>query len=115
MANSDYDFQTLVTAYGDALDVLDEIIAIFLEETPQRIEKLKGALEGRNFEALHRVSHGLANTTGTLRADNALKLAREIEAHARKQETDGVPALIDSLESEVNEVLRQIEEYRNKR
>ncbi len=112
MVQSEYDFHALVDAYRDSLDILDEILSIFLEETPQRIESLKAAAEAKDFESVHRIAHGLANTTGTLKADHALKTAREIERLAREERDEGMMALVERQESEVGEVIEQIEGYK---
>ncbi len=115
MSDSDYDFTMLADSYSDSLDVLDEITAIFLEETPDRVDNLKQAASKGDFETVQRVAHGLANTTGTLRADAALRKAREIEALARQQSRDGLGDRIAELEEVIEEILRQVREYKNGR
>ncbi|MFP4431599.1 MAG: Hpt domain-containing protein [Spirochaetota bacterium] len=112
MVQSEYDVHALVDAYSDSLDILDEILSIFLEETPQRIEALKTAAEAKDFSSVHRIAHGLANTTGTLKADHALKTSREIESLAREEQGDGLMPLVERLSSQVGEVIEQIEGYR---
>lgn len=112
MAQSEYDLQALVDAYSDSLDILDEILSIFSEETPQRIEALEKAAEEKDFESVHRIAHGLANTTGTLKADHALMTAREIERLAREEQDEGLQELVERLNRQVEEMLHQIEARR---
>ncbi len=112
MARSEYNLQALVDAYSDSLDILEEILSIFSEETPQRIEALEKAAEEKDFDSVHRIAHGLANTTGTLKADHALKTAREIEGLAREKQDEGLRELIERLSRQTNEVVDQIEARR---
>jgi HPt (histidine-containing phosphotransfer) domain-containing protein len=112
MVQSQYDVHVLVDAYSDSLDILDEILSIFLEETPQRIDSLKEAAEAKDYSSVHRIAHGLANTTGTLKADHALKTSREIERLAREEQDEGMMPLVERLEAEVGQVIDQIEEYK---
>lgn len=112
MSQTEYDFQALVEAYRDSPDILEEILSIFSEETPDRLASLKEAAASRDFATVQKVAHGLANTTGTLKADQALKTAREIETEARSEKSDNLEALVGHLESEIEEVLNRIAAYR---
>lgn len=112
MDQSEYNLQALVDAYSDSLDILEEILSIFSEETPQRIESLEKAAEEKDFESVHRIAHGLANTTGTLKADHALSTAREIEKLAREERDEGLRELVEKLSRQTNQVLHSIESRR---
>ena len=112
MAHAEYDFQALVDAYSDSPDILGEILSIFAEETPERLASLKAAAAAKDFATVRKVAHGLANTTGTLKADQALRIAREIETEAREEKSESLEALVRHLESEIETVLSQISAYR---
>ena len=112
MAQTEYNLQALVDAYSDSLDILEEILSIFSEETPERLEALERAAEAKDFESVHRIAHGLANTTGTLKADHALLTAREIERLARAEQDEGLRELVETLSRQTREMLQHIEAHR---
>ncbi|MFP4638516.1 MAG: Hpt domain-containing protein, partial [Spirochaetaceae bacterium] len=74
-----FDIRRLEKDFADNPEVLEEILAIFAGEAPERLEVLKRGIESGDAEAVRTAAHSLANTTGTLMANKATSLARSVE------------------------------------
>lgn len=103
-----FDLAALESEFADAPDILEQILSIFLEETPQRLQMLREGIAEGDAAAVRKASHSLANTSGTLMAQRALTLARTTEAAARKEDLDEMRAQAELLMGEVEQILEQI-------
>jgi PAS domain S-box-containing protein len=104
----DYDIASFVDAYRGSPEVMQEILAIFEEETPGKLDRLESALAEGDLHTVGRTAHSLANTAGTLRAPAAVDAARETETAARDGNIQAARAAAARLSSVVREMLRQI-------
>jgi HPt (histidine-containing phosphotransfer) domain-containing protein len=108
-----FDVQELRASFNDAPEVLESIFDIFLEEAPERVEKIRRGLADEDTETVRAGAHSLANTTGTLQAERALRLARATEAAARDGDLPALHAHGRSLLGEVESILGQIRDIRS--
>lgn len=103
-----FDVVVLEREYADAPDILTEIFTIFAEETPERLEMLRSGMKEGDLARVKKAAHSLANTSGTLRADRALMLARATEAAAREEDLPRATAHAERLVEEASQILEQI-------
>jgi two-component system sensor histidine kinase/response regulator len=73
LSNERYD-ELLALMEGDR-DLLQELIGVFLEDAPQRIEAVRRALADRDAEALYRAGHALKGSAGNFGAPNVVSRA----------------------------------------
>lgn len=88
---------------------LKEIITIFLEDTPIRINDMKGALEQGQAELFVRSAHSIKGSAGNLGAAELRAIAERIEHHGRREGLAGTAPMIAELEaafSRTGEALR---------
>ncbi|MFO8063757.1 MAG: Hpt domain-containing protein [Spirochaetota bacterium] len=104
-----FDLSKLESKYDDAPDVLEEIISIFRDEAPQRLELLNSGVRDGDAAQVQKAAHSLANTTGTLMAERALALARATEASARAADYELMSDRAQELAAEVSRILEQME------
>jgi HPt (histidine-containing phosphotransfer) domain-containing protein len=104
-----FNISAIEAQYADAPEILEEIFSIFESETPERLENLETGAEAGNPKQVQKAAHSLANTSGTLMADRALKLARATEAAAREGELAAMRERAKLLAEEVRGILAQIE------
>jgi HPt (histidine-containing phosphotransfer) domain-containing protein len=104
-----FDISEIEAEYADSPDILDEIFVIFESETPDRLERLSSGAETGDAAVVQKAAHSLANTSGTLRAERALTLARATEASARAGDIPTMRERAQLLGEEVREILDQIE------
>ncbi|MFP4206248.1 MAG: Hpt domain-containing protein [Spirochaetaceae bacterium] len=103
-----FDIRRLEKDFADNPEVLEEILAIFAGEAPERLEVLKRGIESGDAEAVRTAAHSLANTTGTLMANKATSLARSVEEAVRQGDAETLRAHGTRLVAEVSAILDQI-------
>lgn len=89
---------------GEA-EVLTEILTTFLEDVPQRIDRLRNASAAGNIQEVRRVAHSLKGSAGNIGARSMFEVCRRLDELG-----DANPAgpLIDALEVEFDKVAQEI-------
>lgn len=82
-----------------------EILEIYIEEIPERIESFQKNLEANDFDTLISLAHSLKGVSLTVGALRVHELSKSIELAARSGEEETVRNLYPELET----VLRKIE------
>lgn len=99
--------------YESASELVDEILDMFVADAPERIAALQQAVGAADYETARRAAHSLANTTGALRCERALKAARDTETAARGEDCDALTRAAAALTTAVEEILSAIETHRS--
>jgi HPt (histidine-containing phosphotransfer) domain-containing protein len=97
---------------GDAA-LLEELISIFLEDTPARLRELKEGLDGGDARVVERIAHTLKGALALLGAAPARALAAEVEAELRAGRLPATVSAIGRLVGEVESVLACLAARRN--
>lgn len=95
---------------GDAF--LGEMIDLFLENAPRRIEAARQADAKRDFAGVQRAVHSLKSTAGNVGARRVQSLAEQIEEMAADGEGDRVAPLLKELEAEWLNVRKELGQER---
>jgi HPt (histidine-containing phosphotransfer) domain-containing protein len=90
-------------------DVLVEILTVFRDDAPRRVETLRAALDGRDADGAHRAAHSLKGSAGNIGAGPMQAICRAIEDRARAGDLAGAAALVGDLEREFARVRAEIE------
>jgi HPt (histidine-containing phosphotransfer) domain-containing protein len=80
-------------------DAVSRIIVRFLEETEQRLEQMRRAVDRADAVALERAAHALLGIAGTVGATELLGLAVRLEQIGRQGRIDGAADLVAELTS----------------
>ncbi|MGH9561551.1 MAG: response regulator, partial [Terracidiphilus sp.] len=107
---------------GDALDVdaalnrvegdrelLDELVRLFVESSPAAMQEMRQALNERDAHCLDRLAHTMKGSSGSLGANRVSEAALVLEMRARSGALENAGELIDSLQSELDRVLPEME------
>ncbi len=86
---------------GESL--LQQLVALFLQETPLRVGAIRSALSGGDLAEGERGAHSLRSTAQNLGADRLSALAREAE-HALRRGDTSIGPLVERIESEAQRV-----------
>jgi len=78
-----------------------EMVGLFLDTTPQRLQAARDGLATGNLEAVERAVHSLKSSAGNLGADEVQDLAGRIEPLAEARQGESIPALMRQLEDAV--------------
>lgn len=83
-------------SYRDGL--LASMLALFEDQTPMRIDAIRGALETSDLEHLRHQAHELAGGASYVGAASLAAHARLIETHAKNGNSTEAAPLVDALE-----------------
>ena len=102
-----YDLERFRSAYRENPDIMREILRLYREEAPQRLEAIRRGLGESDFDRIAGAAHSLANTRGTLQCPEAVSSAHTLEEAARRRDAPACTRELDRLEAFVREVVRQ--------
>jgi CheY-like chemotaxis protein len=86
-----------------------ELIELFLNELPGRVESLEKAVSGADPNNLLRAAHRLKGSSGTLGARHLAAICAELEQKGRVGTVEGAANLISMLKEEAVRVRRELE------
>jgi two-component system, sensor histidine kinase and response regulator len=109
--NPPVELATLRQLTADDDEFLQELVTLYLEDTPLRLEKLSAAITAGSASDIKSEAHGLKGASGNLSALVLQKLFAQMEQLAGRNELAGVPALFQAAETEfmrVNKYFTQL-------
>lgn len=80
-----------------------EMIDLFLENAPQRVEAAREALAAEDSKSLYRAAHSLKSTAGNLGARALQAAAERLEAKATGTERAVLPELLEEMDRRYQE------------
>ena len=89
-------------------DVLKEVLQLFLEDVPGRIERLRTAWQGGNAVEVQRSAHSLKGSAGNIGASDLLAVCRLLDDHGKSGDLSNLPGLVASLDAEYARVEAEI-------
>jgi CheY-like chemotaxis protein len=91
-------------------DLLREVIGLFLEETPPRLDTLAAAVGAGDTESLWRAAHALRSGAANLGATRVVRLCDMVEKRGRAGLLEGVVELAAELRQAVDAALSALKE-----
>ena len=106
--NSDqvFDENALMNYVGKDVELLGEVVEIFLAECPGYLSRLRKAVTDRDPKAIEFAAHALVGSTANLFARQAVQVASKLEDMGREGNLTGVEEAYSALEKEITR-LRQ--------
>ena len=92
---------------GDAA-LRAEIIQMFLEDCPVRVQEIHAAVDSRDAAALVSAAHALKGSAGYLCASIVRARAADLERAGRERNLDAAPALVADLDAAVAQLLPEL-------
>ena len=91
-------------------DVLAEVLTMFMDEVPPRIERLRNAWAEGNIKEVHRAAHSLKGSAGNVGARRLYEVCKELDsgdssAPASAELVDKLGAEYRSVEAEIHQLL----------
>jgi len=93
------------------LELLHQLIEIFLAESSALLAQLRAALRERKREPAERTAHTLKGSVSNFGARRAAAAARAIEDEARENRLDEAERLLPALESEIAQVCQALSQF----
>jgi CheY-like chemotaxis protein len=95
---------------GDS-ELLREILAIFLAQSPKHMEKIREAISDQNPKVLERAAHALKGTAANLLAHGVVEAASKLEEIGRAGSVAGSKEAVVSLEEELGKLQSALGEF----
>jgi len=85
-------------------DVLNEVLTIFLQEVPPRLERLRTFLAAGNIVEVQRAAHSLKGSAGNIGARALHDICRQVDDKGRAGDLSGLAPLVAALTLEFDKV-----------
>lgn len=99
----------------DESDIVVELIDLFLDDVPQKLERMRDAEVFKNVVSLRGVAHGLKGSSASLGADYMATLCNEVESSAGNLSDHDMNTLLTRLDFEFERVRLALSAERYKR
>lgn len=109
---TDVDWAVAMDAVGGDADLLREVVAAFVVEGRELLEKIKQAVASNNAQVLERAAHTLKGSLRYFGANQASDLARELEKMGREKDMTRAAGCSTQLNDCIIHVFEQLEEYK---
>ena len=93
---------------GEA-DLLEKVVGIYLDETPDLIIRLRDAVSAGDFEQLRRTAHALKSSSAHIGAISLSAIAREMEMRGRQKSIEGITQLLTLIEQYYADARQELE------
>ena len=93
-------------------EVVLEIINMYLEEYPQRIEVIKKNIDEKDFENLKFNAHSLKGVISNFVAEDARLAAKQLEDKGAAKDPESLDELFEELKEKAGEVYNDLQEIK---
>lgn len=100
MSEEIFDRKTALEQMGGDEELMVELVEVFLEDLPERLQEIEAALAAGDAETLSRAAHTLKGSVGNFAAHAAYETAFELETLA-KQGTEGADQVYAKLGAQI--------------
>ncbi len=105
------DWNAALDATGEDTELLKELVAVFLEESPILIEQIQEGLEASNGPLVRRASHTLKGSLRIFEASAGVDLAFQLEKLGQQGELAGGDKLLADLKAYMARVTAELNEH----
>ena len=97
-------------SFSGCQEIFEQVIQIFLNESPQSIVKIDKALAQKDFKELAFWSHKLKSSGRALGAEDFADICQKIEFQSKGEEFEGLEFLVEKLKKELETCHRDLQE-----
>ncbi len=102
------DFDKAMTLMDDSRELFDEIVNLFMQDTPPHMQRIKDGLAQGNAEWVRQSAHAIKGMVGVFSAEQTTQAAALVEKIAGQPECD---VAVEELEDALNELREAIKQY----
>jgi len=95
-----FDYEKSLARLGGDPDLFREIVSLFLEDSPELVDRARRTLRERDFPELERAAHSLKGLSVNFDAQRLAAAALCIEQHAHDRDFERAAACFPDLEQE---------------
>jgi HPt (histidine-containing phosphotransfer) domain-containing protein len=104
-----FNHEAALERVGGDKELLKEVAELYLGEYPLLLSEIGSAISHRDPDLLQRAAHTLKGSLGTLGADRAHQLARQLEAMGRTGSFQGCETAYEGLKTALEALHRDLE------
>lgn len=93
-------------------DFLSEIINLYINDTPKRLDGLRQALSDRDTSTAERLAHSMKGSSSNIGAPIVEKVAAELEDRLSNSSYEGADELFEQIKTESDRVCKALEVLR---
>jgi two-component system, sensor histidine kinase and response regulator len=98
---------------GDT-ELATQLAAIFIDEYPRMLERLRGAVASGSADDVRRAAHALKGSVSNFVDGGPTATALELETMGRNGQLDGTTAILDRLEQEIVALTVCLQDFQSK-
>jgi len=98
---------------GD-MELATQLAAIFIDEYPRMLERLRGAVKSGSPDEIRRAAHALKGSVSNFVDGGPTATAFELETMGRNRQLAGTPAILDRLEQEIGALTVCLQDFQSK-
>ncbi len=105
------DLSELLNEFAETPEIIQELKGEFLTNYPRYLQNLRAAIGARDSGRTERAAHTLKSLLGIFRAEPAYRLAEQLENQGARENLQGTPDLLKSLEEELVRVKDALDRF----
>lgn len=94
-------------------EVVLEIINIFIEEYPERLQTIQKNIDDGDFDQLRFNAHSIKGVIANFIAPEVQVLAKELEMKGTNKDNEGVDELYDHFKEKADQMLEELKELKH--
>lgn len=106
-----FDYDDFLDRIDGDVDLLKEVIEIFLKDTPGLLADLYAAIRSGNARAVERAAHTLKGTAANISAKKLQSLSQHVQSALKENNTADLEPFIGQFEKEFKELDRELKTY----
>ena len=104
-----YDRSVALHHVGGDPEILAQLLQMFLDQAPERLGKLEGALRRQDAQILEHEAHTLKGTAATLGMPRLRDAAYAVERLGSERKLEAAPAAVEEIRAALAQVLATLE------
>ncbi|MBN2639109.1 MAG: Hpt domain-containing protein [Bacteroidales bacterium] len=93
-------------------EVVLEIINIFIDEYPDRLQTIQNNINNGDFDQLRFNAHSIKGVVANFIAPEVQAMARELEMKGTNKDASGVQELYDNFKNKADQMLEELNELK---
>ncbi|HEY7543454.1 MAG TPA: Hpt domain-containing protein, partial [Blastocatellia bacterium] len=110
VASTVIDTEALIESSLGDMDVVREVVELFLGNYREWLGALRGAIAKGDCESVNEMAHKLKGSLGVVQAEAARRIALRLEEMGRTGDLTGAWAAIDELDQEIRRLLLALDD-----
>ena len=105
-----YDWEEAVDLLGGEEEILENLVHVFLEESPKLMSGMQSAILDRDFNELQRNAYRMKSSAGVFCASSVPAAAQALESTSKERNMDAVQEAYQCLEDELGRLVGGLKE-----